>query len=625
MAFFQLMRMVLLTLASLALLGWVPWMLIRPLRARVNGWIALPFLGLAVLETFSWYWLEFGSGGLRTGLIVLGAVWLASAVLIVINARSRGARLLPPITDAAVVPAVLLIGVAIILSALTMMRGLQGSEPVPTTFGNADTAQYALSSEVLVDEDFDGTGWISGAELGELGRSDNGAVRPFLAAVALINGTSVWNATSPAMAVFVVLIAIAAAWLVIVTTRAGPMVTVLLALSALLPFSLVFIVGQQYLAQVAAMAGALALAAVILQNRPTTWRDAAEAAIPATFVVIPMMLTYPQMALASLVIIGIISVLVALESFGRMALIDTVKSMARSGAQVALSSAAALIVLTPAVSSLVDRVRVVGGATFGWPLPLLSPPQILGVEDFTPMTAISRSAMIGASNSGPMTSTKWWMMAFVVIGLAAGASALSIVRRGKTPLFPVASATVVLVSYRLFYDREGDSYAQWKWITFFQPVLTIAMVVSLWVFLDAALQHFSGRRRSVSACALALGIGLACVTLGLVVRLWAQPWWYVTDDLADVRRVAASGLERVNVSVDDYAETMWAGYFLRPIQTNLRSASYFPRTGSTEGWTVTKDPYVKSMPLREVPLNSTYRLVCFKEPCGPTPVLPPRG
>jgi len=617
--------MVLFTVAFLTLLGWVPWALIRSLRTRANGFIIAPFLGLAILETFSWYWLEFGTGGMHTGLVVLGALWLASAVFVVIVGRPRGDRLLPAIPGNSVIPAILLVGVAIVLSSITMARGLQGAEPAPVTFGNADTAQYALSSEVLADDGFDGIGWISGAQLGELGRSDNGGVRPFLATVAIINGTSVWHATTPAMTVFVVLAAIAAAWLVTVTSRAGPMTAVLLGLLALLPFSFIFIVGQQYLAQVSAMAGALALAAVLLGDRPSTWRDALTTAIPATFALIPMLLTYPQMALVSVIIIGMISACVTLDSIHRIPILSTAQSIARSATVVMISALASALILTPVIPGLIDRVRAVGGSSFGWPLPVLSPLQILGLADFEPMTAISRSAMIGPSSSTPGTSGQWWLIAVTIIALTAVASAVGFVKQGKVPLFPLATSAFVLVSYRAFFDREGPSYAQWKWITFFQPLLSIAVLVSLWIILDAVLERLPDRRRVIAGVAVALGAGLSIIMLGPLFRLWSQPWWYVTDDLADVQRVASSGLGRVNVLVDDYAESMWTGYFLNPIQTSMVSASYFPKTGSTEGWTVTKDQYVKTSPVREVPLNSTYRLVCFKEPCSPAPSLPPRG
>ena len=76
---------------------------------------------------------------------------------------------------------------------------MQGNEPVPSTYGNADSAQYALSAEIYFDEGFDGIGWISTGELGGFGRYDNAAVRPYLTSVALMNGTEVWIAATPAM------------------------------------------------------------------------------------------------------------------------------------------------------------------------------------------------------------------------------------------------------------------------------------------------------------------------------------------------------------------------------------------------------------------------------------------
>lgn len=619
-----MVRMVLTTLAFLGLLGWLPWFAIRPLRTRVNGWLAAPFLGLAVLETFSWYWLEYGTGGMRSGLVVLGALWLAGATLAVVGARSRGERVVPRVTGDGAAAAAVLIGATIILSSLTMVGGLRGAEPAPTTFGNADMAQYAISGDVYVDQGFDAVGWVPGVELGPLGRTDNTGVRPFLSTVALIDGTSVWHATTPAMAVFVVLTAIGATWLAIAATGARPMIATLLGLAALLPFSFVYIVGHQFLAQVPAMAGALALTAVVLENRPRSWREIGGTILPASFMLIPIVLTYPHMALASLVVVGAIGVLLELDAIGRIAVTDVVGSMIRTSAALAGSLLAAVLVLAPAVPGLVAYVGLVSRELFGWPLPLMSPIQALGVAGFGPMTAIGRASMIGPSGGGLSTGTQWWIGAMIVLVCATAASSVGISRRVRLPLFPIATAVVVLASYGIVYCIAGDSYVQWKWITFFQPFLSIAVLVGAMIVIDTAFERRPDRRGVVAAIALVTSLALLGLTLRPVLRLWSRPWWYVSDQLADIGRVAGSGLDRVNVILDDYGETMWAIYFLDPVVTSPRSTSYFPSSGSMRGWTVTKDPYVVGTPLREVPLNSVYRLVCFAEPCTPEPDLPPR-
>lgn len=623
MAFLQMVRMVMFALTLLAALGWLPWILLRPLRERISGWVATPFLGLAVLEVFSWYWLEYGSGGMRSGLAVLGTIWAIGTVLVVTYRRARRAPLFPPIAAGGIVSTVLVIGAAIALSALIMSRGLQGDRPVPTTFGNADTAQYALSAEVLLDEGFEGKGWIRTGELGALGRSDNGGVRPFLASVAIVNNTSVWNATTPALTIFVVLTALAASWTVRAATRARSMTAALLGLGALLPFSFTFIVGQQYLAQVAAMAGTLALLAVLLEQRPRTWRDTLEVGLPAGFMLTPIVLSYPQMALAALAVLAAVMTLVAADQIHRAPLIETAKSMIRSVSILLIASASSIVVLAPAISGLLDRVSQVGGVAAGWPMPQLSPIQVVGLESFGPMTGISRSRLIGQADPSPLSSSEWWAGALLVIGLTLVASAVSWRRNGQAPLFPLATSTVVLISFRVFYDREGDSYAQWKWVTFFQPLLAIAILVALWTLVHVLQDRYPSQRRVLLGSTAVLSVVGAVILLGPVIRLSTGPWWFVTDDLSDVRRVSGSGLSRVTVDVDPYAETMWVGYFLKPISTDLQSASYFPASVNPTGWVLTKSEYVTGAPLREVTLNSTYRLVCYVEPCSPAPKLGP--
>jgi hypothetical protein len=623
MATIQNVRMVVVTLMVLAAIGWLPWVLIGSFRRRLNGWIAAPFLGLAVLEVFAWYWLEFGTGGLRVGYVLLGSAWIVATVAVVIRARGRNERFLPPLSRRGVLAGILLVTLAVALSSVIMMRSLQGNEPVPSTYGNADSAQYALSAEIYFDEGFDGIGWISTGELGGFGRYDNAAVRPYLTSVALMNGTEVWIAATPAMTVMVILAAIAVAWLVLTTTRAGPMAASLLGVAALLPFTFTFIVGHYYLAQVAAMASGLAFAALLIDLRPSTWRQVFETCVTAVFFLIPVMLSYPQMSLGLLAVVGSVVVAIALDSLRRGGVRDLATEVLRSASVVVLAALGSLLVLAPTIPGMLDRINAVKDIAAGWPLPLLSPVQALGLEKFGPMTESSRSALIGPTDPLPITNLQWWSAAMLVIAVCGLASFVSWIRKGRLPLFSVVTATVVLVSYRMFYALVGDSYQQWKWITYFVPLLAVAVLVAFYILFEALISRFPQHRAPVSVSIVVVGSLLLSLALPPLVGLWSQPWWYVTDELADVRRVTDSGIDHVNVDLDPYAETMWAAYLLARLPTNLVSLSYFPTTGVTSGWTLTKRKYVKTAPLQEIPLNAEYLLVCYSEPCSPAPVLVP--
>ena len=623
MAIIQNIRMVVVTLTVLAAVGWLPWILIEPIRRRLNGWIVAPFFGLAVLEVFAWYWLEFGSGGLRVGYVLLGAAWIVVAVAVVIRARYRNQRLLPPISRRGIQAGFLLLAAAIALSSLIMMRSLQGNEPVPSTYGNADSAQYALSAQIYFNEGFDGTGWISTGDLGGYGRYDNAAVRPYLTSVALMNGTEVWIAATPAMTVIVILAAIAAAWLILTTTRAGPTTASLLGVAALVPFTFTFIVGHYYLAQAATIASGLAFCALLLNLRPSTWRQVFEILAPAVFFLVPVILSYPQMSLGLLAVVGLVVAAVALDGLRRDGIREVASRVLKSLSVLVLAALGSILVLAPTIPGILERINAVKDASAGWPLPLLSPLQVLGLETFRPMTEISRSALIGPSDPVPMTDVRWWSGAMLVMALCGLASFVAWTRKARLPLFSIVTAAVVLVSYRMFYAQQGDSYQQWKWITYFAPLLAVAVLVGLYILFDALFARFPNHRRSVAVSILVVTSLLVGLALPSLLRLWSKPWWYITDELADVRRVADSGIDQVNVALDPYAETMWAAYFLAPLPTNLDSPSYFPTANITNGWTLTKREYVKTAPLQEVPLNAKYLLVCYREPCSPAPVLAP--
>ena len=623
MAIIQNIRMVMVTLMVLAAVGWLPWVLIGPMRRKLNGWIAAPFLGLAVLEVFAWYWLEFGTGGLRVGYVLLGSVWIVATVVVVLRARGRNERFLPPVSRRGVLAGFLLVSLAVALSSMIMMRSLQGSEPVPSTYGNADSAQYALSAEIYFDEGFDGIGWIPTGNLGSYGRYDNAAVRPYLTSVAIMNGTEVWIAATPAMTVMVVLAAIAVAWLVLTTTRAGPTTASLLGVAALLPFTFTFIIGHYYLAQAAAMASGIAFTALLLDLRPSTRRQIFEASVPAVFFLVPVVLSYPQMSLGLLAVIGLIVAAIALDGLRRGGVRDLATEVMRSASVVVLAAIGSVLVLAPTVPGMIDRINAVKDAAAGWPLPLLSPLQVLGLEKFGPMTASSRSGLIGPGDPMPITDFRWWAAAMLVIAVCGLASFVAWKREGRLPLFSVVTATVVLVSYRMFYAQVGDSYQQWKWITYFVPFLAVAVLVALYILFEELITRFPKHRVVVAVSTLVVCLSLLGLALPPLVRLWTQPWWYITDELADVRRLTDSGIDYVNVELDPYAETMWAAYLLAPLPTNLESASYFPTGGVRSGWTLTKRKYVKTAPLREIPLKAPYLLVCYSEPCSPAPVFAP--
>ena len=55
----------------LVYLGWPLWTVLAPSGCPLSLWFGAPVVGLAVLQVFSWYWLDHAGTGMATGLPVL--------------------------------------------------------------------------------------------------------------------------------------------------------------------------------------------------------------------------------------------------------------------------------------------------------------------------------------------------------------------------------------------------------------------------------------------------------------------------------------------------------------------------------------------------------------------------
>ena len=73
----------------LAFLGWIPWRLLVAGRELLPFVVAAPLFGLALLSTFGWYWLEYGSGGMADGLAILVGVDLIASGVVLLRLRGR--------------------------------------------------------------------------------------------------------------------------------------------------------------------------------------------------------------------------------------------------------------------------------------------------------------------------------------------------------------------------------------------------------------------------------------------------------------------------------------------------------------------------------------------------------
>ena len=187
------------------------------------------------------------------------------------------------------------------------------------------------------------------------------------------------------------------------------------------------------------------------------------------------------------------------------------------------SVAAALLIVPVWFSTTVDYIRSRGDVTAGFALPGFNPPELLGfMRMVTPRPSSARVI--------------WSAISVVTIG-----SLAFIVRTSYRRLVRYCAVFAVLVfaSYAAIYRREhGPSYRQWKWITFFQPMLVVMVVAIGSLALERIASSRRSRRRGVAVLTAACfgvivstntgsGIGTALRDRRRFRRRVARPLWVV--------------------------------------------------------------------------------------------------
>jgi hypothetical protein len=322
---------------------------------------------------------------------------------------------------------------------------------------------------------------------------------------------------------------------------------------------------------------------------------------------LPVLLTYPHMAvLAQPIILGIAWVADGHLGLGR-------RAVRLALCAVAGVSIAALTVL-PAVSGAIDRARALADVNAGWPLGLLSPLQTLGFQRFP--------SMVDLLSPGP-TSLRYLLEVVVVGAILAGATIVLLRARRPHPWLGGAAAAIVFVSYRVVYQSEGYSYRQWKWVSFFQPILSTAVVALVCASVLVLVSRHELRRYTPAIA----GIIAATVWIGfLTVRAhtltgFSAQWTSANAELVGLEDVGASHLRVVNVDLAPYWETMWGAYFVAPVRSRLAHESYYAPVPQTARWTVrtTKpgpgDPTPEPS-LAQRTIDREYELACGRESCA---------
>jgi hypothetical protein len=552
----------------LCLVGAPIWLLVRPPRRVLSDALACPLLGLAVLQVFSWYWLRFTNVGMTVGLPALLAIALGALLLEV--ERAHVEIRVPPFLDW--VPTLGLIGAVALAFVVEFRSVLKVGHLTSGSIWNADIALYVNEAGALTKHGFAWAGNIANVNLGAVATNAQGigpGVYATLAAAAAGTNTEAWQATLPLLLVCVALVALAvrdAAELALAGRRLAPSAVAFLAAIASL-FG--YVTTNYFLAQILVMPLAVAEWLVLHSlARAAGGRERVAGVILLIAVVTIAVLSYSPMAF---LMQPVIVAAVCLGEVGR-------DWWRRSLRVVGLAAGALVIAFTLVPGPFrraVDFARHSVDQKRGWPLGLLTPLDVLGLREVV---------------RPPRPVAGIFAVESVILGaVVLAAVALLWRRQARTAIFLAATAFVVLGSYVAVYVARGYSYEQWKWISFFQPLIVAAVYT---LVCAAAIEAIDRVRHARTAFARNVGVAFGVVLVALSARtlvlgtrstpaVWVpgKPtihWYVVRPSLSDLpHRPAIAHLHGVNIKLPQW-DAMWAAYFLEPeMRVYLTSPNYY--------------------------------------------------
>jgi hypothetical protein len=565
-------------------------LLVRPASPPVSDAFAAPLLGLAVLQVFSWYWLRYADGGMDAGLPILGVCVLVA--LVGVGWLKRDQFRSPSFARCASTT----LGLAAVAAVFV------GEFRVPLRIGhltsasiwNTDIALYVTTAGSLVSHGFGWAGNIAGINLGGIATDAQGigpGIYATLSAAAAGTGLGTWQISLPLLLVGVAMGALAvrdAARLLLPNSLVAAPVIALLATTASL---FAYVTVNYFLAQILIMP--LAIGELLVLHwiaEQSSWRKRVPGLVLLLAIVLTATLGYSPMAFFMQ---PVILVIVCLGELG--------SGWLRRSSWIAVSTIGAFLVAFGMAPEPVKRsaefVRQSLAAPKGWPLGLMTPLEALGLRQpiRIPRPTVATFILEGAIVGGIVLAAVWVLLWS---------------ERERAAKLYAAAAFVVLGSYAAVYVDRGYSYEQWKWISFFQPLLIVAVYGLVLAAASAALPRWLPVPQvTARAAAAVMGAILILVSARMLTTdtqtfraVWVEgdpilAWSIVRPPLSQLaERPKLDRKKAVNLDLVQW-DNLWAAYFLEPTTRVYPGyTGYYPISRSPEAWTLKPNPNLVNDP-----------------------------
>jgi len=544
--------------------------------------VPTPLIGMTVILVYYWYGLVF----LKTGVDPLTApIIVFSIALALWFGFSERKQLLKHVQGS------LAQGVALSLSTfifLVQWRRVLSDGFMTSLTGNMDIIVYAQVAEHMGQNSFDSVGRIGGLDSGYRMKIDWTGAFEFTAFARSAMSASFNDTLLPVLGVVFLLVAHALTLLLRNSTKLNGSTIGFLAVVPQSVFMVAYLGGSYFLAQLMGTAIFISLVtvAIKMQLQDFRFRDViGPKTVIGGLLFSSLFLTYPHMGFVLVPILG---------SFLIWRL-PVRESVFRLGALFSMAAFGTILVIGRMTPALEIFGRVVANPdTVGWSLPGFLPSQLIGLQ---------------WSERIPPTNQDWILSGILILAFV---WTVLILRRrdGHTPpLLPVAP--ILLCSYAVVYFMSGVSYRQWKWVTFFQPLIVVAILLPIVaVFAASRSRHL----KSVL-------ITNSCLILLVGMNLWStRPFQYsmgqiskqVNSELVNLgENPKLVNIDELNIKSGPHSGSMWPALYLAPRRINILDISYYTSAEPLSAPTLVRNDFSlhETVPADEI--SSEFKLVQY--------------
>ena len=581
MAFVQCFTVICIIYTTLSLVGYeFRWILTKTKFFRFSHVEMNALLGLAFVQLICWYRLDTFGGGLSSTLGILLTICIVLGIVLgIMNSKN----LWKTINSNIGLLATLAAGTVVFL---IQWYPLLKMGFVTATGTNADISAYALVAQHIEHHSFHEIGKIGLKEFTALPKQDVSGAYFFVIFARHITRTQFYEVLIPAIGAAQLMLTHALYKLLQTVVKLPLALIILLSIFPQTTFMFRYLSGNFFLAQILAMAAMVSLLTLFLETRNISPSREIKSLRFGQWGVIPvviLLLTYPHMAF-------VVPPLLALIVFPSV----PKENRARFIRSISVIGFVSIVLLFEKFTVAFDRMKDLAlDRVNGWPLPGFLPSQLLGIQ--------------WSSLRAPSLSDGLFSVVLMVLFISS-----SLLNRASKTWFP--SMSILLwtgTTYAYFYFSSGPSYRQWKWITFFQPIVLIAILVPIFL----ALLAKSESRKYIS---VALPLALLIFVAGNIARTFDYASEITESHLVVTKKIVTLANESslktipaVNIKSGAYLGSMWPAYFVPSHSVNILDESYFTSTEPLEAPTLVSENFVVDPGVEFETLKSGHKLVEF--------------